>query len=93
MTTADITRTWAGIAAAERIGYNGEQLTPAEIDERERQLGLERQLCAARELLIQMTPEQRDRRLASLRQKYGESAVDRYVAGCRERLRQEGELA
>ena len=89
MTAADITRTWAGIAEAnERIGYNGEQLTPAEIQERERELADELELGAARELR-DMSDEARDRRIATLREKWGHQRTEAYLARLRRRLREE----
>lgn len=92
MTAADITRTWAGVADAERIGYNGERLTPAEIEARERQLADEIELGAARELR-DMSDEARARRIATLREKRGDAWTDAYLARLRARLREEKEAA
>lgn len=93
MTAADITRTWAGVAEAnERIGYNGELLTPAGIEARERQLADEIELGAARELR-DMSDEARARRIATLREKRGDEWTDAYLARLRARLREEKEAA
>ncbi|WP_043767541.1 type 2 periplasmic-binding domain-containing protein [Algiphilus aromaticivorans] len=92
--TADITRTWAGVAEAnDRIGYNGELLTPAEISRREAELADGKLLGSARELFVNMDEEARQRRIATLREKWGDARTDKYLARLRQRLRSETEAA
>ena len=93
MTAApDITRTWAGVAEAERIGYNGELLTPAEIQRREEQNADAIELAAARELR-DMSDDARDRRIRSLRDAWGDARTDAYLARLRDRLREGTEVS